>query len=595
LAVFSVHFLWNFAHSMVDEYRATQYQKAAARLLSQNKNDEALMNVQKALFLVPDHIASCRLMARLLDAQGDSRALEYYRFVALEGSILPSEIQLVDASSDAGAFFDGGGDVLRSGDRFLGVKEEVVLSPKATREDAMNLALAAVKYGRLVVGWDVANLLSLKWKDSVFPHLLRASINGKMGDLAAQELELRSALSKSENLETLMAFYEFLLYQPLSKPERSAELVRVLDQITKLNPSRKSLELCANTISSGSLEAADALGLIQIIRRHPASDPASLLFADKLQLDLQPDSRSPILQGLVKRLLALPPMDRLPAVDWLIDVQEPTLAQAALPLPDAIASTKTFEMWIEATILLKQWNTIDKALADPANPLPAYRTQALEATIAGIKGNPAKSRELWSAVLSKNRDRPDVFLELLISLIRVGEWKVLYQEMPALLNDQNWAFKAVQTLIPIARQYRDSTLMLEFYQQAMKSRIIANEETVKDRAGYTRLILGEAVPLEALESRSRKNPENASFRLTYALGLLKSGSKVKALFELKDVEPSIQVDALLPHQKAVYAAIVAANGEVEEAQGIIKTISPGSLTRQEEALVSDPSAANKAN
>jgi hypothetical protein len=165
------------------------------------------------------------------------------------------------------------------------VKEEVVLSPKATREDAMNLALAAVKYGRLVVGWDVANLLSLKWKDSVFPHLLRASINGKMGDLAAQELELRSALSKSENLETLMGFYEFLLSQPQSKPKRSAELVRVLDQITKLNPSRKSLELCANTISSGSLETDDALGLIQIIRRHPASDQASLLFADKLQLD----------------------------------------------------------------------------------------------------------------------------------------------------------------------------------------------------------------------------------------------------------------------------------------------------------------------
>jgi tetratricopeptide (TPR) repeat protein len=580
---------------MVDQYRATQYQKAAERLISQSKNDEALMNVQKALFLVPDHIASCRLMARLLDEQGDSRALEYYRFVALEGSILPSEIQLGEGSSDLGAFFDGGGDVLRSGDKFLGAKEEVVLSPKATREDAMNLALAAVKYGRLVVGWDVANLLSLKWQDSVFPHLLKASINGKMGDLAAQESELRSALSKSENMETLMAFYEFLLSQPQPKPERSAELVRIMDKITKLDPSRKSLELCVNTISSGGLETDDALRLIQIIRSHPASDPASFLFADKLQLDLQPASRSLILQGLVKRLLALSPMERLPAVDWLIDVQEATLAQTALPLPDAIASPKTFEMWIEVAIALKQWSGIAQALADPANPLPEYRTQALEATIAGIKGNPAKSRELWTAVLSKNRDRPDIFLELLISLIRVGEWKVLYQEMPTLLNDQNWAFKAVQTLIPVARQYRDSTLMLEFYRQAMKSRIIANEETIKDRAGYTRLILGETVPLGELESRAKKHPENASFRLTYALGLLKSGSKVKALFELKDVEPSIQVHALLPHQKAVYAAIVAANGHDEEAQGIIKMISSGSLTRQEEALVSPHLAAKKVN
>ena len=553
------------------------------------------MNLQKALFLVPDHIASCRVMARLLDAKGDSRALEYYRFVALEGSILPSEIQLGDASSDAGAFFDGGEDALRSGDKFSGAKEEVLLSPKATREDAMNLALAAVKYGHLLVAWDIANLLSVKWKDPVFPHLLKASINGKVGDLAAQELELRSALSKSENLETLMAIYEFLLSQPQSKPKRSAELVRLLGQITKLDPSRKSLELCANTISSGGLETDDALGLIQIIRRHPAADPASFLFADKFQLDLQPTSRSPILQGLVKRLLALSPMERLPAVDWLIDVQEPTLAQAALPLPDAIVSPKTFEMWIEVAIVLKQWNTIDKALADPANPLPAHRTQALEATIAGIRGDSAKSRELWTDVLSKNRDRPEIFLELLVSLIRVGEWKILYQEMPTLLNDQKWAFKAIQTLIPVARQYHDSTLMLEFYQQAMKSRIIATEELIKDRADYTRLILGETAPIQELQLRSRKHPERASFRLTYALGLLKTGSKVKALFELKDVEPSIQVDALLPHQKAVYAAIVSANGQAEEAQRIIKTISAGSLTRQEEALVSAPSAAKKAN
>jgi hypothetical protein len=209
LAGFLVHLLWNFAHSLVDEYRATQYQKAAEGLLSQKKNEEALMNLQKALFLVPDHIASCRVMARLLDAKGDSRALEYYRFVALEGSILPSEIQLGDASSDAGAFFDGGEDALRSGDKFSGAKEEVLLSPKATREDAMNLALAAVKYGHLLVAWDIANLLSVKWKDPVFPHLLKASINGKVGDLAAQELELRSALSKSENLEGTLKNFEF--------------------------------------------------------------------------------------------------------------------------------------------------------------------------------------------------------------------------------------------------------------------------------------------------------------------------------------------------------------------------------------------------
>jgi hypothetical protein len=579
----------------VSLYRATCLQKEAEVFLAKNQNEEALMSAQKALFLIPEHIESCRLMARLLDEKGDSRALEYYRFVALQGAILPSEIQLGDAPSVGGGFFDGGGDVVRNGDKFLGAKEEVVLSPKATRQDAMNLALAAVKYGRLIVAWDVANLLSAKWKDSSFPHLVKASINGKMGDSAAQESELRTALSKTENLETLMAFYQFLLTQVPPKPERSLELVRIIDRITQIDPSRKSLELCINTINSSILDKNDALSLLQIIRRHPASDPSALLFADKFQLGLQPASRLQILQDLVKRSLALPPTERISAVDWLLDIQEPTLAQSALPLHDAFTSPRTFEMWVEVAIVLKQWSGIAKALADPSNPLPNYRTQALEATIAGMKGNPANSRKLWSDVLAKNRDRPEVFLELLISLIRVGEWKLLYVEMPSLLNDPAWASKTLETLIPVVRQYRDSALMLDFYGHVMKSQLIANEDIIKDRAAYTRLILGEAVPLEELERRVKKNPQNSAFRITQALGLLKAGAKVKALYGLKDVEPPIHVADLLPYQQSVYAAVLAANGQVNDSQSITKAIPPGSLTRQEEALFPLLSAAKKVN
>jgi hypothetical protein len=116
-----------------------------------------------------------------------------------------------------------------------------------------------------------------------------------------------------------------------------------------------------------------------------------------------------------------------------------------------------------------------------------------------------------------------------------------------------------------------------------------------DRAAYTRLVLGESVPLEELENRTKKYPENPALRITYALGLLKSGMKVKALFQLKDVEPPISIAGLLPHQKAVYAAVVAANGLPDEAQALIKTIPGGSLTRQEEALLQVPNNPPKPN
>ena len=204
-AVLFANFLWTSAHRVMRLYRASQYQKAAQKMIAENKADEALLNVRHALFEVPGHIGACRLMARLLDEQGNPRALDYYRFVALEGSILPSDIQLGDTPNIGGGFFEGEGDVLRSGDKFFSPEKEIVLSPNATQEDAENLAVAAVKYGSMSVAWDVANLVSSRWKDLAFPHIIKASIKGRLGYFDLQDAELRSAIAKSENLETAMA------------------------------------------------------------------------------------------------------------------------------------------------------------------------------------------------------------------------------------------------------------------------------------------------------------------------------------------------------------------------------------------------------
>ena len=595
LAIVFANICWDYANFAMSLYRVNRFKKEADVFLAQNRNEEALMSVQKALFLIPDHIESCRLMARLLDEKGDARSLEYYRFVALQNAILPSEIQLGEGASDMGAFFDGGGDVVRSGDRFLAGKERVALAPHATREDAMRLALAAVKYGRPVVAWDVSNMLSAKWKNEFFPHLIKASINEKMGDFQAQELELRTALSKSETTETLRAYYEFLSTHPDHKPERSAEMVRLLDKMTRLDSTSKSLSLCIQAIESNALDAEYAPALLQLIRNHPAADFNTLLFADKFQWNLQSASRPQILQVLVQRLLATPPAERLPAVDWLLDINQPALAQSALPLSDAIKNARTFQMWVEVAIALKQWNALEKALADSANPLPAYQAQTLEATIAGIKGDSAKSRKLWSELLLKNRDHPEIYLEILVTLARIAEWKIIYAEMPVLLKDEAWARKTVDTLIPVVSYYRDSALTLEFYRQALKCRVLASDNEIKDRVAYTCLVLGEPVSTEESEKRAKKNPENASFRITQALAAMRSGAKVKALFNLKEVDPPVLPDNLLPHQKSIYAIALVLNGQEEEAQAVKKTIPPGSLTRQEEALQAVLSGAKMGN
>ena len=61
----------------------------AEALIRGGQKGEALFKLRAALGNDPRNVQANRLTAQLLDAQGDPRALEYYRFVVLEDEVLP--------------------------------------------------------------------------------------------------------------------------------------------------------------------------------------------------------------------------------------------------------------------------------------------------------------------------------------------------------------------------------------------------------------------------------------------------------------------------------------------------------------------------
>lgn len=519
--------------------------------LEKNQRELARGNLNLALSMSPDHVGASRLAAYLADLEGDSRALSYH--------------QTVLASSDA------------------------------TLQDWQRGAFSAArsKQGDWALKWALE--ASRLGKDNSFPHLVRAELHASHGDRLAQESELRAALAEKESPGTLNALASFLLNDSEDLSLHSADVASLLRKISAMDSGPDGLEALQKGLSSGILDEDEVQDWLGAYRTHPASNPASALFVDEIELRLFPDSREAVFEGVVSRGRALNPAGRVPLARWLLHNNRPSGVHALLPLADALQDALAFQCWIEASMALKKWDQANEALRSPSNPLPSYQTQALQATIASVSGDSATSGKIWREVMSNNRSRPATMLELLISLARAGEWKTFYLELPVLLNDPNWAIKAVETLIPVARQHRDSTLMLEFYRRTLRTRFLVNEALPMDRAAYTRLVLGESVPLEELETRAKKNPENPAFRITYALGLLKSGMKVKALFQLKDQDPPVAVAGLLPYQKGVYAAVLAANGRLEEARALVKTIPAGSLTVQEEALLPAPALSPKAN
>jgi uncharacterized protein YfaS (alpha-2-macroglobulin family) len=326
-------------------------------------------------------------------------------------------------------------------------------------------------------------------------------------------------VAAKESPETLNALATFLLNSTDQLSIHSAEAATLLRKISVLDPGPAGLEALKQGLSSGILEQGEVREWLDAYRVHPACNPVYALFVDEIQMQLFPDTRAAVLSGVAQRGQALDPASS-PSGPVAHENNDPASVLALLPLQDALQDPAAFQSWLDASISLKMLKEASEALSNSSNPLASHQTQAMQAEIFGLLGDSARSQQLWTQVLANNRGRPANFLELLVSLIRAGEWKLLFQEMPVLLNDPAWALKTVETLIPVARQHRDSTLMLEFYKQSMKTRFLAKEALPADRAAYTRLILGEIPPLGELELRAKKYPETPGFRTTYALWTL---------------------------------------------------------------------------
>ena len=80
-------------------------------------------------------------------------------------------------------------------------------------------------------------------------------------------------------------------------------------------------------------------------------------------------------------------------------------------------------------------------------------------------------------------------------------------------------------------------------------------------------------------------PRDFSFRVTYALALLKAGKNKEALSLLENCEPDVHVTSLPPHQKAIVSIAMAANGRYKEALGVAAILAPQQLSIQEINLV----------
>ena len=94
-----------------------------------------------------------------------------------------------------------------------------------------------------------------------------------------------------------------------------------------------------------------------------------------------------------------------------------------------------------------------------------------------------------------------------------------------------------------------------------------------------------AQALEKSRNLARENPGLFPLKMTYALALLRSGRAEEGLNVFQN--SPVQLVQLLPHQKAIFAALLAANGKREAATSIVSALSPAGLLPEERQLLLD--------
>ena len=163
---------------------------------------------------------------------------------------------------------------------------------------------------------------------------------------------------------------------------------------------------------------------------------------------------------------------------------------------------------------------------------------------------------------------------------RTDQAEIAYR---GLTSKATTARPAYEALLRISER-RDDAENVASLLGAMRERWPA-DVAVENDAAYFNLLLGVSVQgsLESAQKLVAVAPASLPHRTTLALGYLRSGDPAAALRVYDSV--SVVWEQVPASQKAVYCAVLAANGRLERARELLRTLDIRQLRRLERELI----------
>ena len=456
---------------------------------------------------------------------------------------------------------------------------KLIASKGAVNEDYVNYADVLLRFGSYQLFQDIIGEASKRLPKDVRIQLLlsRYALVAGDGTAASRYLkEVLASLSLSQNQRAEAALLMISLPDAGDRRAGAESLCRIA-----MGDPKSARKLLAAVLGEKGTPDDVRERAAAMLKNLPGNSFEGRTESALSMIQVHPDRRKEILNDLTRD--AKTPDERREVASLLVRLGENERALDFAPLIEARSRRDLFLIWLDAKSGLGQWDDVLNILRSGETPLePALRdlyiARCYEAL--GQEGQagafferaartPTEDRELlfYLAGYFSQRDRIPMAVIVLDRLSR----------------DAIASRSAFESLVNIYRSRGNTTKLAETL-EAMAKRWPKDAAVLNDR-NYLRLLQDRdiAQTLERCRVLASENPDLFPLKMTYALALLRANHAAEGLKVFQN--SPVQLSQLLPQQKAIFAALLAANGKADAAASIVSTLNPEALLPAERKLL----------
>jgi hypothetical protein len=393
------------------------------------------------------------------------------------------------------------------------------------------------------------------------------------------EASLREAVAVELGVKSKRLLAKFLMGRPMG-PE---EVPEVLDLLRAVGQSQtvEGAAALSMALIKGMVPAGEVAAWVTLIRAHPYATLPMLLAVDRVDVQLRPREKTVVAAEAVKRVEGATVVDRAAVLQWLSEIGEEGQGKGLLTLDEAMKDIVLLDVWILTKVRLGEWDAVLEALNRPGNPMPGHVLKMLKGRALTSTGKAKEGRAMCSEAIREVAGDRKLVIEMLSILAVLNEQELFEMELGKALKDPDGAEAILDGVSVAVYRTRDARLVRRLYEIAAESPVLKGSVKVKSTLSHYRLMLGMGEDIVELANRTERHVDNPVPRVTLALAMLNLGDRVRALSELEEKKPDIDVTSLGVSQQAVVAAVVAANFRRDEAMGMVARMPMAMLTELE--------------